>query len=72
MLPGGSVDAADTSTSAAALRELLEETGLSPATDAAAGADAAVPFCLWESCYPPSAELWRERQAAGGRCSHLP
>ena len=95
VLPGGSVDAADGSTAAAALRELAEETGLAPAVDAAAGADAgadagaaagadagaaagadaaaplAPPFCLWESCYPPSAELWRERQSAGGRCSHV-
>ena len=66
VLPGGSVDATDGSTAAAALRELAEETGL-----AASEAVGAVPFCLWESCYPPSFELWREKQEAGGRCSHF-
>jgi len=72
VLPGGAVDAADGSTAAAALRELAEETGLAPAAAAGPAPDAdAAPFCLWESCYPTSFELWRQKQEAGGRCSHF-
>tara|TARA_B110001452_G_scaffold6869_1_gene6203 strand:- start:471 stop:1295 length:825 start_codon:yes stop_codon:yes gene_type:complete len=71
VLPGGSVDAGDGSTLNAALRELAEETGLTPMPTADGEVRDATPLCLWESCYPPSFALWRSCREAGGRCSHF-
>jgi len=68
VMPGGSVDVSDATVAAAALRELLEETGLAVAEGGGGEAAAA---CLWESCFPVSCEQWREARAAGGRVSHF-
>lgn len=79
VLPGGGVDASDVGVSAAAVRELEEETGLKivggagreeeGAADILAAGEAACLgttrlLCLWESCYPVKAAAWA--QMVGG------
>jgi 8-oxo-dGTP pyrophosphatase MutT (NUDIX family) len=81
VLPGGGVDSSDAGVSAAAVRELKEETGLRIIVggDRLGGVRGGTGWarveaacfgttrllCLWESCYPVRAAAWA--QAVGGR-----
>lgn len=67
VLPGGAVDASDSSLAAAALRELREETGVEAVAPPAASAP---PLCVWESCYPTTDLGWADARRAGGRTAH--
>lgn len=72
VMPGGAVDRGETIV-AAAVRELAEETGLSPARSAeAGGATGESPAFLagWESCYPTCQERWAAAVSDGERTRH--
>ena len=72
VMPGGAVDRGE-SIVAAAVRELAEETGLSPARSAeAGGATGESPAFLagWESCYPTCQERWAAAVSDGEGTRH--
>ena len=74
VMPGGAVDPGE-GIVAAAVRELAEETGLSPArspSSEARGATGGSPAFLagWESCYPTCHERWAAAIRDGERTRH--